>query len=558
MASGRAVAPLTLSVTKMPQTTTPSHTGRTNPEIGSGFFLKISLLAEKAERFAPYLAAIVLTFVLFFGTLKGLYRPLWFDELFSVSIVKLPHTSEFWSFAKTVPDGQPPLYYYVLHASTDLLRNDSLGVRMPSTIGYIVFCVCLYVFVSRITSRIYGLAALLLPSITGCWYYLTEGRPYGLLLGCTGLAAVSWQSITLNRRRRLALSGLALSLSGAFAVHYFAVLIFLPFALAEFVRSIKRHKIDPAVWIAFALPSLLLIPYVPVALQMRANSGVATYFFARPAWYRSLQDFADQFLGPSVVALLILACVYSVYQNSAKVRSRYGASESNLETRKWLPELPLILALTCVPVLGIALGKFGTHYFYPRYVITAMFGVVALIVLVLWRAFSGRKDAALIASLVFVGVFAHTVASDLRDIEDDRAVPMKKVLLNRIPKVARGDQLPIAVGDPFAFMQLNYYADPALLRRVCYLSSPEYDLKYRGGNAGEYALIRSAPYFGTRVVDYRTWTKHHKDFYLLGGMPFAIAQLIEDGAHLELLQGGHVGTLGDNAALFFRVSFPSK
>lgn len=536
----------------------PSDTGRTNADIGSAFFRKLSLLAEKAERFAPYLAAIVLTFILFAGTLKGLYKPLWFDELFSVSIAKLPHTSEFWSFERAVPDGQPPLYYYVLRTSIDLLSSDSLGVRMPSTVGYIVFCVCLYVFVSRITSRIYGLAALLLPSITGCWYYLTEGRPYGLLLGCTGLAAVSWQSITLDRRRRLALSGLALSLSGAFAVHYFAVLIFVPFTIAEFVRSIKRQKLDPAVWIAFAAPSFLLIPYVPVALQMRAHAGVPTYFFARPAWYRSLEDFANQFLGPSLVALLIVACVYIVYQRSAKVRNRYDESEVNLRTKEVPPELPLILALTCVPLLGIALGKFGTHYFYPRYVITAMFGVVALIVLILWRAFSGRKDPALIASLVFLGVFAHTATSDLRDVENDRAIPTKQRMQDRIPKIARKDQLPIAVGNPYAFMQLNYYGDAALLGRICYLSSPEDDLKYRGGNAGEYALIRSAPYFGTRVVDYRTWTKRHRVFYLFGGMPFAITRLISDGAHLELLQGGYVDNLGDTADLFFRVSFPGK
>ena len=514
-------------------------------------------ISEKAETLAPYLAGIILIFVLLCGILKALYRPLWFDELFSTFIGRLPNPSEFWPFAKAVPDGQPPLYYYVVNTSMRLLRNEPLGVRMPSIIGYVAFCASLYVFVSRMTSRIYGLAALMLPGLTGCWYYLTEGRPYGLVLGCTGLAAVSWQSVTRNRARKLALPTLALSLLGAFAFHYFSLLLVAPFAAAEAVRSIRRRTLDFSVWLAFTAPLLLLIVYVPVARQTRANSGVPTYWFAVPAWYRSLDEFANQFLDPTILALVIIGCIYVAFQYFAKLQDRPIVREADLRTMQPAPEIPLVLALTALPILGIALGKFGSHYFYPRYVIAAMFGLTALIVLAMWKAFTGRKDAGFIAFLIFFAVFGRTAYGDLQQARIDRAVPARQTMQGRIPNIARHDQLPIAVGDGFTFLELTYYGDPDLLQRICYLSSPEDDARHSGGNAGEHAIIQSSPYFGTRVVDFRTWIKSHRIFYLISGMPFVIPELIRAGAHLQLLQGGRI--FGpQNADLFFLVTFPAN
>jgi hypothetical protein len=351
---------------------------------------------------------------------------------------------------------------------------------------------------------------------------------------------------------------LALSLSGAFAFHYFSILLFGPFAVAEAIRTIRRRTLDVAVWLALGVPFLLLILYLPVVRQTRANSGVPTYWFATPAWYRSLDDFANQFFGPTILALLLVACIYIATQNFSKFQGSRIKPEEDPGAPQFSYEIPLALALAGLPLLGIAMGKFATHYFYPRYVIAAMFGMAVLTVMVLWRAFSGRKDAGLLVVLVFCAVFGHTAFIDLRAAATDRAVPTAQRIQNRIPVIARKDQLPIAVGHAFAFMEFNYYGDASLLKRMCYLSSPEYALQYDGGNAGEYAMIKSAPYFGTQVVDYRAWTRKHRLFYLVDGAPFAIAQLIRDGAHLQLLQSAQLEIPGHTADLFFLVSFPDN
>jgi hypothetical protein len=156
-------------------------------------------------------------------------------------------------------------------------------------------------------------------------------------------------------------------------------------------------------------------------------------------------------------------------------------------------------------------------------------------------------------------VFGRTALGDFRQAESDRAVPVKQTIQTGIPEIARKDQLPIAVGDMFTFIEFSYYGDSNLLKKMYYLSSPEYQLEYTGANVGEHAIIQSAPYFGTQVVDYRNWISNHRSFYLLGGIQFfPIAQLIRDGAHLQLLQGGPIDTLGHETDMFFLVSFPGN
>ena len=153
--------------------------------------------SQQSERLAGVVALAVLVVFSALACLRALYKPLWFDEIISILIAKQPHASDMWAIAKSGADGQPPLYDYLIRWCVVLLHNDALGLRLPSIIGFFIFCWSLFEIVSRRISRWYGLIALLLPVLGGTWYYATEGRPYGLLLGFSGLAALSWQSVAL-------------------------------------------------------------------------------------------------------------------------------------------------------------------------------------------------------------------------------------------------------------------------------------------------------------------------------------------------------------------------
>ena len=277
--------------------------------------------SEFVERSARWWVGLWVAATFTIGILNALYTPLWLDEIMEAFIAKLPHCSEILAVAKSGADGQPPAYGLAMWASIRLFRNVELGLRIPSLIGYEVFSICLYLLVARRTSRPYGLLATLFPALTGAWYYATEGRPYGVLLGCTGVALLCWQSIAMNRRRKLALAGLSLSLACACAVHYYAPLLIAPFAFGELVRTVRRRELNFLTWMAIAAPLFVVISYLPFAGALRANSGIAPPW-AWPRGYYSLQWIAAQFLEPSLVTLVCVACTYIAYQAISSLRSR--------------------------------------------------------------------------------------------------------------------------------------------------------------------------------------------------------------------------------------------
>src|SRR5207237_1162969 len=111
-------------------------------------------------------------------------------------------------------------------------------------LGFWLMTVCIFRFVSRRCPPIYAAAAMIFPLITSAFYYACEARPYALVMGFTALALVCWQQILENERRTISLFGLWFSLSACICLHYYAILIWIPFGLAELARLRSRKRPD--------------------------------------------------------------------------------------------------------------------------------------------------------------------------------------------------------------------------------------------------------------------------------------------------------------------------
>src|ERR1700733_6966197 len=122
-----------------------------------------------------------------------LFRPLWYDELFTYNVATLPGYRAMWDALTHGGDLNPPLFYVVTHAVISVFGPTEFGLRTPALAGFLVMCCCLYVFVARRAGSCYGFIAMLLPLVTGALRWAPEARPYGLVLACCGLALVSWQ-----------------------------------------------------------------------------------------------------------------------------------------------------------------------------------------------------------------------------------------------------------------------------------------------------------------------------------------------------------------------------
>ncbi len=160
-------------------------------------------LAEHADR-SRVLPIAVLSLLYVAVTIVFAQRKLmWNDELYTYYMARLPTMSDVWAALMSRGEQTPPFFYWTTRVSFALFGVNNLSVRLPEILGFWVMLASLYVFVARRSSSLAGLCAAAFPLVTIAYSYAFEARPYGLLLGFGALALVSWQSVTLNRRRSL-------------------------------------------------------------------------------------------------------------------------------------------------------------------------------------------------------------------------------------------------------------------------------------------------------------------------------------------------------------------
>ena len=497
-------------------------------------------LPQVAELYCNWIVVAVLTEFTIVGVLKARYRLLWLDEIMGALIARLPNFSQIWSICKSGADNQPPLYHFAMWTSVRVFSNDALGLRIPSVFGYVICCLCLYLFVGRGTSsRLYGLVAMLFPGLTHYWWYATEGRPYALVLACVGVAAVCWQFINRDRHRTWMLFGLALSFLCALNLHYFSVLLILPFGLAEIVRSTLNKKIDPAVWLAISLPYLALIFYIPVILASKAHSGIPYAPFSKPYLYTSFERFTSEFFGSSLPFLIFFGvlCLALRFSPCFLKTDRVTPDRNML-----IPEAYLVLSLVVLPVFAVFFAKYGTHIFFTRYAMAGVFGVAALVGYGAWLAFSGHRGLALVLASTALALILFTQdRDDLPLIREGRHRTANDIL-HRLPQVVLDDELPIVATNLDDYMIFYYYLHNAKLqKRLFYVSSETLAEHYIGFTLSDRMMIGSAPFFHTQVLDYKSFIERHSIFYVFGSLEYSewvVPKLLADHADLELLQGG--------------------
>src|SRR3954451_22828580 len=218
----------------------------------------------------------------------------------------------------------------------------------------------------------------------------------------------------MNGSRKLALTGLSLSLLFAFSVHYFATLLFVPFAIAELIRTISRRKLDIPAWVALAVPFSILALYLPIMHETHRNAGTRNSLSVQPAWFSSWAIFVGDFIRPALIAVICVALLYLVH--AYFVQSNEPRPEYIVHPEYLRSYTALVLALACIlPFAGIAVGKFVTQQFFPRYVIGSMFGVTGAATLIMWFAFRQSRTAAIAVTLVFGALFSRTVVRDLME-----------------------------------------------------------------------------------------------------------------------------------------------
>ena len=436
-------------------------------------------------------AGLVALYVLAVGSLAARAQ-LWNDELYTWYFAQLPTMGDVWDELSTGVEQLPPAYYVVTRASLAVFGDNEIALRIPSLVGFLLACSCLFAVVARRTNAWYGVVGALIPLASGAGAYAWEARPYALVLGLAAAAVLSHQLRADGIRSGLAVVGLAVALAGATAVHYYGVLVVIPIVLAEAVRVSVRRQLDWAVVGAFFAPLLPLAVSIPLLREARQYRGAFWTEFdlgSAPEFFVFLLR-AGVFSPSRIPTWLGLAFSAAVIGGSLVVLLR--------RPRTAQVEVAAAIGFLLLPLVGVLVGEIATGAYVERYVLSAVIAPALLVPLALHRLDGGPRAAVATAGVLALW-FAVLVQYWHRDIGVDLDRRERLVAFVQEHAPAGPD---VAVAHPHDYLELAHHAPREVAERLVRLSDPERSLRYTGSRSTEDGLVVLADFAPLRVVPY--------------------------------------------------------
>ena len=161
------------------------------------------------------------------------HRLLWFDEVVTVHMARLPNAKTLLAALSHGADSLPPLYYMVVGIFDKLFGHSEVAVRLPSTLAMVATLLITFDCARRLTDGLHGLIAMALASgpLAGEGF---EARSYAIYVMFAALALWVWTYTRTSEKWSAIWFGAVLFLGVSF--HYYAVLLLVPFALWEISR----------------------------------------------------------------------------------------------------------------------------------------------------------------------------------------------------------------------------------------------------------------------------------------------------------------------------------
>ena len=466
------------------------------------------------ERKWPFLLVSLSLLFLAFTVLLDAKRPLTNDELFTFYISRQRTLHDVWNALMTGAEQLPIFFFVITRFLSSLFGGGQVALRLPETLGFLVMNVCTFLFVKRRVPASYGLVAFIFPAVTDAYYYACEARPYGLVMGFCGLAMLCWQSASQGRKGPLSLVGMALFLACAVNSHYYAVLLLVPFGVAELVRYFETKRFDWAMYIAIVFA---LVPLTLSLPAIRASSNYSSHFWAKPNW-TSLISFYERLLIPAGLTLLLLLLISGL---AIYLRSNHKGEEL-LDAKPSAHEFGLAFGFILIPTVAILLANFVTGAFTQRYSIYAVIGVSILLAWILARIGQHARLLGIVLAGAAVGCW---LIVGVRNLQQFRANQVDEdvnfAFLSAVPT-----DLPLVLADPHEFFVQSHVAAQKGRGHFLYLADVPLALKYTETDTVERGLLALKGYAPLDVRDYHSFVANHSKF-LLYGFPRSYSWLMQ-------------------------------
>jgi hypothetical protein len=429
-----------------------------------GAVLRLLQRAEQlAERFAPAAAAVLVLLFAVWAWFASRGIRLQFDELLEISAASAPTTRQVLSSLAAGVDFNPPLSHFIIRASTSLFGDSELAARLPAFLGVTVLLICLYVFISQQLSRSYGILAMLTILCLPVRAYAIEARPYGLVLGLSGLALILYRHATQRRYSIFALIGLAGCTFALAASHYYAILVVGVLLLAELVRAWELKQPDWAILLCCGGPPMAVLFLLRNVIGQQRQE--LTHYFARGNLLSFDHGYDILAMDPLVycLALTLIICAFGLCRKRVAVSFTTG-----IRVNPRLNEIALGAGLLLLPVIGAVATQFVTHAYVPRYFLPAAIGFAICLSYGI-RLFSCVVPGLVVLLIVSLSLgFGKTILQEIS--RPAETLPSIGALT--------AEQTPLLFDTPGTYVQIYHYF-PSLRGNLWVIADPAASLRYR-------------------------------------------------------------------------------
>jgi hypothetical protein len=481
--------------------------------------------------------------------IRSHYHLLWADEFGVLDTVGISSIARYIHLQLTTPVVPDPLVYSIFaHSCIRLFGAGAFAIRLPSMCGYLLMQVCLYYFVRRIASERAATFALAFPALMGVSSYAVQARPYGLLLGLSALAMLSWQTVKRNdSRRTLALFALSLSLILAVNTHYYGVLLFIPLCGAESIRILERRGMDVPVLLSIGAGMagiLILLPFAHALspLHARLTNGV-DYHFITHSYLWMMMGNTDmsvpvQYIVPmqhilgflAAVLLAALIWVYLIKQSCSTIQ---------------LPraEAVFLVLLAALPIFGYLVAYFATKFIEGRYILPALIGMVALLAILSAPLLQNKTIGRIVLVSLFVAIAVTGVVHIRTEIELAQGTMASLVLTPETQRsLAMFPGHPVYVMNPGVFQVVGYYSpSPDIRSRITLIYSQDEEMHYKYGDYISMTSANMRGYGYQNVMPYESVSTHGTErlFLLYHNSVDRTDQALE-GSHAQITPLGQI------------------
>ncbi len=508
-------------------------------QIPSGAATALRRAETAAERRAAVLVPALMVLLAVWAWFASRGARLAFDELLELAAAGAPTPHQVLSSLATGVDFNPPLSHLVIRYSMALLGNTETAARLPAFLGVAALLVCLYVFVSRELGRTCGVLAMLVILCSPVREYAVQARPYGLVLGFSGLILLCYRRATERTRRSLALGGVAICAAALTASHYYAVLVPGVLLCAEAIRAWETKRPDWPLVLTCAAPPILVLWLLRDVI--RTQRLQLAHYFSRGSLLSFDHGYDFLAIDPLVCSLALILMMGAL--GSLRGGGKLGGTNP-LAGKPRTSGMILGTGLLLLPVAGALATRFVTHAYVPRYFLPAAIGfAICFSYGVKW--FSTVLPAlALLVMLPFGLGFGKAILQDAFRVPE--GLPTSESLA--------AAPAPLLFDTPETYLQIYHYY-PALRDKLWVIADPPASLRHRGYDTDDKIILALAGIRRAQAITLSAAVRRWPRFSLVprsADSVYALKCVMEAGAPVA------VGRAFGNSNFVFEVTVPPE